>query len=84
MLVGGLGGQQAAGEMLDIMCQEKGARFFLPARKFMGDNGSMIAYTGLAMMKSGVVTSLAESKVRPGYRTDDVEVRWGYSAEPKK
>jgi hypothetical protein len=28
------------------------------------------------MMKSGVVTSLVESKVRPGYRTDDVPVTW--------
>ena len=49
----------------------------MPARKFMGDNGSMIAYIGLIMMKSGVVTSLAESKVMPGYRTDDVPVTWG-------
>jgi universal protein Kae1 len=76
MLVGGVGANKRLGEMLEIMCQERGARFFLPARKFMGDNGSMIAYTGLLMMKSGVVTGLAESKVRPGYRTDDVPVRW--------
>ena len=77
MLVGGVGANKRLGEMLDIMCQERGARFFFPARKFMGDNGSMIAYTGLIMMKSGIVTSLAESKVRPGYRTDDVPVTWG-------
>ncbi len=76
MLVGGVGANKRLGEMLEIMCQERGARFFLPARKFMGDNGSMIAYTGLIMMKSGVVTGLAESKVRPGYRTDDVLVTW--------
>ena len=74
--MGGVGANKRLGEMLEIMCQERGAKFFLPARKFMGDNGSMIAYTGLLMMKSGVVTGLAESKVRPGYRTDDVEVRW--------
>jgi len=58
-------------------CAWWGARFFLPARKFMGDNGSMIAYTGLIMMKSGTRTPLAESKVMPGYRTDDVPVTWG-------
>jgi hypothetical protein len=28
------------------------------------------------MLKAGVTTSLAESRVRPGYRTDEVEVRW--------
>jgi tRNA A37 threonylcarbamoyltransferase TsaD len=42
----------------------------------MGDNGSMIAYTGLVMLKSGVMTPMQESKVRPNYRTDDVEVTW--------
>src|SRR5512137_2697733 len=76
MLVGGVGANKRLGEMLNIMCQERGAKFFLPPRKFMGDNGSMIAYTGLIMMKSGARTSLAESKVRPGYRTDDVPVTW--------
>jgi tRNA A37 threonylcarbamoyltransferase TsaD len=62
--------------MLDIMCRERGARFFLPERKYMGDNGSMIAYTGLITFQSGVQTPLSESYVRPGFRTDDVEVTW--------
>lgn len=76
MLVGGVGANRRLGEMLEIMCRERGARFFLPERKFMGDNGSMIAYTGLLMLKSGVVTPIESSHVRPGYRTDEVEVRW--------
>ena len=76
MLVGGVGANKRLGEMLEVMCEERGARFFLPPRKFMGDNGSMIAYTGLIMLKSGVMTPLQESKVRPNYRTDDVEVTW--------
>jgi len=76
MLVGGVGANKRLGEMLNIMCEERGARFFLPPRKFMGDNGSMIAYTGLIMLKSGVTTPLQESKVRPNYRTDDVAVTW--------
>jgi len=76
MLVGGVGANKRLGEMLKVMCEERGARFFLPPRKFMGDNGSMIAYTGLIMLKSGVMTPLQESKVRPNYRTDDVEVTW--------
>jgi universal protein Kae1 len=76
MLVGGVGANKRLGEMLNTMCEERGAKFFLPPRKYMGDNGSMIAYTGMIMLKSGVVTSMADSKVRPGYRTDDVEVKW--------
>lgn len=76
MLVGGVGANRRLGEMLRIMCEERGARFFLPARKFMGDNGSMIAYTGLLMLRSGCVTPISESRVRPGYRTDEVPVSW--------
>lgn len=76
MLVGGVGANERLGEMLKIMCEERGARFFLPPRKFMGDNGSMIAYTGLIMLKSGVTTPMQDSKVRPNYRTDDVAVTW--------
>jgi universal protein Kae1 len=76
MLVGGVGANKRLGEMLNIMCEERGAKFFLPPRQFMGDNGSMIAYTGLIMLKSGATMSIAESKVRPGYRTDDVAVTW--------
>jgi tRNA A37 threonylcarbamoyltransferase TsaD len=76
MLVGGVGANRRLGEMLNTMCEERGAKFFLPPRSFMGDNGSMIAYTGLIMLKSGTSTLLGESKVRPGYRTDDVRVTW--------
>jgi universal protein Kae1 len=76
LLVGGVGANSRLREMLDIMCEERGAKFYVPEKRFMGDNGSMIAYTGLIMMKSGVTTPLAESKVRPGFRTDEVEVTW--------
>lgn len=76
MLVGGVGANRRLGDMLRTMCEERGARFFLPPLRFMGDNGSMIAYTGLLMLKSGAVTPLEESRVRPGYRTDEVPIVW--------
>ncbi len=76
MLVGGVGANRRLGEMLKVMCEDRNAKFYLPSSKFMGDNGSMIAYTGLIMLKSGIVTDLSESKVRPNYRTDDVEIKW--------
>ena len=76
LLVGGVGANKRLGQMLNIMCEERGAKFFLPDRKYMGDNGSMIAYNGLLMLKSGVTTPISESHVRPGYRPDDVDVVW--------
>jgi tRNA A37 threonylcarbamoyltransferase TsaD len=76
MLVGGVGANKRLAEMLRAMCLERGAGFFLPPMKYMGDNGSMIAYTGLIMLKSGAATTVAESRVIPSYRTDEVEVTW--------
>jgi universal protein Kae1 len=76
LLVGGVGANQRLGEMLSAMCEDRGARFYVPEKRFMGDNGSMIAYTGLLMLKSGVTTPLAKSRVRSGYRPDEVEITW--------
>lgn len=76
LLVGGVGANKRLGQMLNIMCEERGAKFFLPDRKYMGDNGSMIAYNGLLMLKSGVTTSISQSHVRPGYRPDEVDIVW--------
>jgi universal protein Kae1 len=76
LLVGGVGANKRLGQMLNIMCEERGAKFFLPDRKYMGDNGSMIAYNGLLMLKSGVTTPISQSHVRPGYRPDEVDVVW--------
>jgi N6-L-threonylcarbamoyladenine synthase len=76
LLVGGVGANRRLGQMLSIMCEQRGAKFFLPDKKYMGDNGSMIAYNGLLMLKSGVVTPISQSHVRPGYRPDEVDVVW--------
>lgn len=80
LLVGGVGANKRLGEMLRIMCEERGARFFLPERKYMGDNGSMIAYNGLLMLKNNDITSLDKSGVDPGYRPDQVDITWAKEA----
>ncbi|MFY1110359.1 MAG: bifunctional N(6)-L-threonylcarbamoyladenine synthase/serine/threonine protein kinase [Methanosarcinaceae archaeon] len=76
LLAGGVGANGRLREMLNDMCEARGAKFYVPEKRFMGDNGTMIAYTGLLMYKSGNLLSLEESRVDPGFRTDDVEVTW--------
>lgn len=76
LLAGGVGANGRLREMLASMCEERGAKFYVPEKRFMGDNGVMIAYTGLLMYKAGDTISLEESGVDPGFRPDEVEVTW--------
>jgi len=76
LLVGGVGANARLQEMLRIMCEERGAKFFVPERKYLGDNGAMIAYTGKLMLESGQALSLEDSRVNPCFRSDEVEVTW--------
>jgi N6-L-threonylcarbamoyladenine synthase/protein kinase Bud32 len=76
LLVGGVGANRRLQEMLRIMCEDRGARFFVPEQKYLGDNGAMIAYTGKLMLESGVSLPVEVSKINPSFRSDEVEVTW--------
>ena len=80
LLVGGVGANTRLQEMLRIMCDERGARFFVPERKYLGDNGAMIAYTGKLMLESGQTLAIENSQVNPSFRSDEVEVTWKQDA----
>lgn len=76
LLVGGVGANRRLQEMLRIMCEDRGAEFFVPKQKYLGDNGAMIAYTGKLMLESGVALPVEFSRINPSFRSDDVEVTW--------
>ncbi|MFA5330902.1 MAG: bifunctional N(6)-L-threonylcarbamoyladenine synthase/serine/threonine protein kinase [Methanoregula sp.] len=81
LLVGGVGANSRLQEMLRVMCEERGARFFVPERKYLGDNGAMIAYTGKLMLESGQSLPIENSQVNPSFRSDEVEVTWKHEAD---
>ena len=76
LLAGGVGANSRLREMLDDMCRARGAKFYVPEKRFMGDNGAMIAYTGLLMFKAGDILSIDDSFVDACFRPDDVSVTW--------
>jgi bifunctional N6-L-threonylcarbamoyladenine synthase / protein kinase Bud32 len=80
LLVGGVGANRRLQEMLRIMCEDRGARFFVPEQKYLGDNGAMIAYTGKLMLESGVSIPVDISQINPTFRSDEVEVTWKHDA----
>jgi len=80
LLVGGVGANRRLQEMLRIMCEDRGAEFFVPEQKYLGDNGAMIAYTGKLMLESGLALPVESSQVNPSFRSDEVEVTWKHDA----
>ncbi len=73
LLTGGVAANSRLQEMLDIMCRERDAKFRVVDRAYSGDNGAMIAWTGMLAFDSGIKT---KKEILPRQRTDGVEVRW--------
>lgn len=76
LLVGGVGVNRRLQEMLRFMCEDRGASFFVPEQKYLGDNGAMIAYTGRLMLESGQSLPVESSQINPSFRSDQVDVTW--------
>ncbi|MEM4605744.1 MAG: bifunctional N(6)-L-threonylcarbamoyladenine synthase/serine/threonine protein kinase [Candidatus Pacearchaeota archaeon] len=79
VLGGGVACNSRLQEMCRIMCEERGCKLFIPEKKFLVDNGAMIAYLGLKMFKRGIFYKPSEiDKVdfNPKKRTDMVDVLW--------
>ncbi len=76
VLGGGVACNNRLKEMARIMCEDRGARCFVPENRLLVDNAAMIAWLGIVEHQAGVSTNVAEASIRPYERTDDVEVTW--------
>lgn len=77
LLTGGVAANRRLQQMLKIMCEERGAKFFVVPREYSGDNGAMVAWNGLQIYKSAKKPfRIADTKINPRWRTDEVDVAW--------
>ena len=79
LLGGGVACNKRLQEMCKIMCEERGAKFFVPENSLLVDNGGMIAYTGEILFNNGIKFSekeLDKIDIMPRQRTDEVKVSW--------
>lgn len=76
LLVGGVAASKRMQEMAKIMCDERGAKMFVVPWEYSGDQGAMIAWTGILAHESGQKTAIERSKIKQKWRTDDVEISW--------
>lgn len=77
VLGGGVACNSRLQEMCRKMCKDRGAKFFVPEKEFLVDNGGMIAYAGWLMFKkSSKCLDPSKVDIRPRERTDMVDVTW--------
>ncbi len=76
LLGGGVAANKRLREMVNIMAEERGASFFVPAKDLCIDNGAMIAWLGLIMYDSGRRMKVENSNIYQRFRTDMEDVTW--------
>ena len=76
VLTGGVARSPLLVGKLRRMAEARGARFAAVSSEYAGDNGAMIAYTGALAFSKGVSIPVRDSKIRPLWRLDEVEIPW--------
>jgi len=79
LLGGGVACNKRLQEMCKIMCEERGAKFFVPENSLLVDNAGMIGFLGEIMWKAGIFTDVKDIgnlDIEPKQRTDDIKVSW--------
>ena len=76
LLTGGVAANRRLQEMISAISSEHGAQFNVVPNEYAGDNGAMIAWTGLMQFKTGIVTRIEDSLLKPKWRLDEIDVPW--------
>jgi len=76
LICGGVGCNKRLQEMMQTMCEERGAKLYATDERFCIDNGAMIAQAGYLMFKAGITTPIEDTWCTQRYRTDAVPVIW--------
>jgi len=69
LLVGGVAQNKRLQKILRIMCEDRGAKFYVVPSQYAGDNGVMIAMTALINWKKGKITKV---EINPNWRIDSI------------
>lgn len=75
MLTGGVAANQRLGEMLSIMCEERGARFLQVEKQYAGDNGNLASCQGIMLFKKYPKRQWNPKKIKINqmWRADEVD-----------
>jgi len=76
LLTGGVARNNRLTELLEGVADRHGTRFHRVSPPLAGDQGAMIAWTGILQHNSGDILEVSISQVRPKWRTDEQDIGW--------
>lgn len=76
LVVGGVAASVSLRKKLEELGKEWNIEIKIVPPEFAGDNGAMIAYTGVLAASKNVFIDIDKSYVRPRWRVDEVEIPW--------
>jgi len=83
LVCGGVAVNKRLREMLETMCNEHYAKFFMPPPEYCGDNGAMIAWLGQLTYKYKGSDKIEDTTIIQRYRTDQVDIPWMEESKEK-
>ncbi|MHA1369288.1 MAG: KEOPS complex N(6)-L-threonylcarbamoyladenine synthase Kae1 [Promethearchaeota archaeon] len=76
LLTGGVAANKRLQEMIKCIAVDHDANFHAVPKKLAGDNGAMIAWTGILQYKSGLCLDIDKTLINPKWRLDNVPIPW--------
>jgi len=77
LLTGGVAASPRLRKMMQVMCNERGAKLSAVKREYAGDCGANIAWTGLLAYKNNIKSLEMNAKIKQNWRVD--EIQWSLS-----
>ncbi|WP_457558466.1 bifunctional N(6)-L-threonylcarbamoyladenine synthase/serine/threonine protein kinase [Candidatus Harpocratesius sp.] len=76
LLTGGVAANRRLQKIIADICEHQQVDFNVVPRRLAGDNGAMIAWTGILQYQNSGETSIENSEIIPKWRMDDVPISW--------
>lgn len=76
LLTGGVAANKRLQEMIRKICADHNSRFEVVPLRYAGDNGAMIAWTGILRYLSEGPHEISQTKINPKQRMDKITIPW--------
>lgn len=76
LLTGGVAANKRLQEMIEYISNEHNAKFEVVPMRYAGDNGAMIAWTGILRYKAEGAHDISDTIIKPKKRMDQISISW--------